>query len=219
MKRIFSKSKYKIDLRSQLYLLLVISLAAITSCRVLHPVTPTPLPGWYSPVSDLFVDISNFPEGWQIGVVNGDTTDSTINHIGREWEGGKSSLAYQSIWRAYTVADAKKKYDELLESQFIPKRTSPYDKYVPFEPPIEIDFHAQSADEFYLACGWWSSAYCEVIARYHNYVTEMRLDLKTENGGNVSDGLTYPQIKAVLEAMDAKFADFLEAFPLSTSTP
>ena len=192
---------------------LIFSIAALAvGCGVFHPPTPTPLPGWRSPVSELFVDESAFPEGWQIGSVRGAVMDPTVNHVAREWEGGEYGLAFQSIWRAYTVADAEEKYDELLASQFQPSRPSPYDIFVPFEPSTEIDFQSQTADEFYLACGWWGTAYCELIARYLNYVTEMRLDREAECDGHISYEMTYAEIETVVRAMDAKFAEVMEEF-------
>lgn len=199
-----------IQLRSGLMFFLI---ALLVSCVVFGSATPTPLPGWRSPVNALFVDESAFPDGWQIGSVQGATTDPSVNHIAREWEGGKYGLAFQSIWRAYTVADAEEKYDELLASQFKPSRPLyPGTVFVPFEPPTEIDFQSRIADEYYLACGWWDTAYCEVVARYRNYVVEMRLGRAAEYEGNINDGLTYPEIVVVLRAMDAKFTEAIEEF-------
>lgn len=200
--------------RSQV--VLVLSLAALTaSCGTFRPPTPTPPPGWRSPVSELFVDESAFPEGWQIDFPEDATMDPTINHIAREW-GRKeiSGTAFQSLWRAYTVADAERKYSELRASQFEPSRPLyPGTTFVPFEPPAEIDFQSQVADEFYLACGWWGEAYCEVVARYRNYVVALRLEREAEHEGHVTYGLTYPEIEDVIRAMDAKFAEALDSFP------
>lgn len=200
---------------TQLQAVLVLSLAALTvSCGTFRTPTPTPPLGWRSSVSDLFVDESAFPVGWQIGFPEDTTMDPTINHVGREWWGppDESGVVIQSIWRAYTVTDAEKKYDELQVSQFQPSRPSPYDIFVPFEPPTEFDFQSQTADEFYLACGWWGVAYCEVIARYHNYVVEMRLPREAECGGYATHGLAYAEIEAAVRAMDAKFAETMEKF-------
>ena len=189
-------------------------LALVTSCGVLSPATPTALPGWRSSVSELFVDDSVFPEGWRTDFPEDTVTDPTINHIGRSWgRRGISGTVTQAIWRAYTVADAQRKYNELRTSQFHPKRTlPPYELFLEFEPPDEIDFQSQVADEFYLACGWWTSAYCEVVARYHNYVVDIRLDLEAEYAGHTSHGLTYAEIETVVTAMDTKFAEAMAQF-------
>ncbi len=196
-------------LRAVLVLLLVISLS---SCEGL---VPTPPPGWRSPVSELFMDESALPAGWKIDSPEGRTTDPTINHIAREWSHpGKSGGVFQSIWRAYTARDAKSEYNKLRRSQFVRGRPSdPRAAYVPFEPPEEINLQGLTADEFYLACGWSTWAYCEMVARYRNYAVELRLDLEAEYEGHISEGLTYPEVEAAIRAMDAQFARALETLP------
>jgi hypothetical protein len=195
--------------------LALVSLTAISAvgCGVVRPLDPTPLPGWFTPVSELFVDESALPVGWQVGFPE-DTMDPAANHVWREWWGppDESGFVFQSIWRAYTVAAAEERYDELRVSQFEPSRPSPYDTFVPFEPPDEIGVRSQVADEFYVACGWWGRAYCEVVARYRNYVVELHLDREAECEGRVSEGLTYPEIETIVTAMDARFAEAMEEF-------
>ncbi len=190
----------------------------VMGCRtipMLGPM-PTPLPGWRSPVSALLVEDSAFPEGWVREREFPDTPDPTINHVYRSWWNqarGTSGGADQAIWRAYTIADAQEKYEALRESQFYVHFTpSPDEFFADFKPPSEIDFQSQVADEFYLACGWRIWAHCEVLARYRNYVVNMSLDLEAEYEGHVTYGLTYPEIEAVIRAMDAKFAEAMEEF-------
>ncbi len=187
----------------------------LASCGLFRSPTPTPLPGWRSPVSELFVDESAFPEGWKSGSPEGTIIDPTVNHVTQEWgHPGVAGTVRQSIWRGYTAADVQDKYDELRKTQFAPSRPLyPGTLYVPFDPPTEIAFQSQVADQFYLACGWWGNAYCEVIARYRNYVVELWLDREAEYEGHISHGLTYPEIEAVIRAMDAKCAWALETLP------
>ncbi len=180
--------------------------------------TPTPLPGWRSLVSDLLVEDNAFPEGWarMRDHPKGSLTDPTINHVYRSWWNAKQGhgKAEQAIWRAYTIEDARKKYIQLRrQSTLLPIYTpAPWEFYVEFKPPPEIGFRSQIADEFYLACGWRDVAKCYVIARYRNYVTYMVLMLEAEYAGHVSHGLTYPEIEAVVRAMDAKFAEAMKEF-------
>lgn len=198
--------------------LVIVLLVGLVSASCTSPwgPTPTPLPGWRSPVSDFFVDESAFPEGWRVGYPENASTDPTINHVWQEWWGPpeESCLVGQSIWRGYTARDVEGKFDSLRRSQFKPSRPLPPDTlFVPFEPPAEIGFRSEVADEFYLACGWWRLAYCEVIARYRNYVVELWLDREAVYEGHVSQGLTYPEIERVIRAMDARFAQGLETLP------
>jgi len=201
-------------------LLLIVSLLALTvSCRAILPSesTPTPLPGWRSLVSELLLGDEAFPSGWARirDHPQGSLTDSTIDHVYRSWWGKaqSSGKADQAVWRAYTTGDAENWYAELRQRQFHPSRTlPPYELFLEFEPPDEIDFHSQVADEFYLACGWWTWAYCEVVARYRNYVVDMHLDLEAEYAGHTSEGLTYAEIETAVRAMDAKFAEAMAQF-------
>ncbi len=198
----------------------------VMGCRVLglpYSVLPTP-PGWRSPVEKLLLDESDLPKGWLIDFTYPQDlfNDPTINHVSREfWNPDKGSgQIAQSIWRAYTLADAQAKYADLRGSQFAPSRPLyPGTIFVPFEPPVPNDLRSKTADEFYLACGWWGPAYCEVVARYRNYVVELRLDQEAEHEGNVTHGLTQIQVGAAVTAMDVKFAEFLKSLTLGTSTP
>jgi hypothetical protein len=185
----------------------------VVGCQLV--LQPTPLPGWRSPVSELFVDVSAFPKGWQVEFPEDTVTDPAVNHVYRSWwHEGVSGIYDQQIWRAYTITVADRKYDELRQSQFHPNEPLyPGTIFIGFEPPAEIDFQSQVADEFYLACGWLRWAYCQVVARYRNYVVLMRLSREAEFEGNKSDGLTFEEIEAVVRAMDSKFGEVLTSLP------
>jgi hypothetical protein len=180
-------------------------------------VIPTP-PGWRSPVAELLMDESDFPEGWQISFNSPQDLfmDPTVNHVGRELWNPEKGSAYilQSVWRAITVEDARRKYTELRQSPLLLARLtpSPDDFYVEFRPPAEFSFQSKVADEFYIACGWVVWSYCEIVARYHNYVVDLQLPLEANYQGRARQGLTYVEIERVLETMEAKFAEFLKSF-------
>jgi hypothetical protein len=176
---------------------------------------PTPLPGWRYPTSELFVDEDAFPEGWETMPVGGLTMDPTVNHVAREWgQEEVSGIASQSIWRAYTVPDAERRYNELRASRFEPSRSlNPGTLFIPFEPPVEVSYQSQVADEFYLACGWWGAACCKVVARYRNYAVELYLEREAEHGGHSTHGLGYSEIETVVRAMDARFAEVMATLP------
>jgi hypothetical protein len=204
-------------MKPKLVLVALVTIIAM-GCRAIpawEP-TPTPLPGWRSPADSLLVDNHAFPEGWVREREFPDTPDPTVNHVYRQWWGRArgDGAADQAIWRAYTIEDAQEKYSELRRQPMLLQSytPSPWDVYVEFESPPEIDFQSQIADELYLACGWLYEAQCHVIARYRNYVTYIAVDLEAEYGGYRTVGLTYAEIEAVVEAMDAKFAEAMEEF-------
>lgn len=174
--------------------------------------TATPLPGWRSPVSELLVNDSAFPEEWHL--LSEADTDPTVNHVARRWGHISGAKAIQAIWRAYTVADSKRKYTELRQNQFHPSQPlNPGTIFIEFEQPAEINFQSHIADEFYLACGWLDWASCVVVARYRNYAVVIRMDQEAELKGEHTDGLTYAEIETVLKAMDAKFVEKLDSLP------
>jgi len=191
---------------------LMILLVIQTACGLFASSTPTPLPGWTENARELFVDSSAFPQGWaaELQLEIGDHLEA--NHVHREFSNPPSSgLVSQDIWRAYTVADAEEKYVELRQSQFQP-RLDPDEMEVPWQPAEEIDFQSDIADEYYLACGWEEWAYCQFLARYRNYVTYLRLDREAVVGTLDSEGLTFAQMRSVLNAVDSRFVAALERF-------
>ena len=196
------------------YLLTAIFAVVVQGCGFSLLSTPTPLPGWRSPVSGLFVDDSAFPRGWKILFPEDIVTDPTVNYVSRSWEHiGLSGTYNQQIWRAYSVADAVEKYSELLNGFEPQTELAPEVVYVPFEPPSEIQLANLSADEFYLACGQLAIVYCQAIARYRNYVVLFYLSLESEFQGQKDPGLTYAEIENVLRSMDTKFQGALETLP------
>ena len=211
-------------MRAKLAFIIILTALTVVSCNLLPEPTPTPLPGWRSLVSDLLLEDDAFPEGWaRIRTMPiASLTDPTINHVYRSWWGQSQGVGkvQQAIWRGYTISDAKEHYAELRQNQFYLVSTPPpTDFYVPFEPPDEITFRSQVADEFYLACGWRGKAFCRVIARYRNYVAEMESELETAVPGHVVHGLTYAEIETAVRAMDARFEELLDSFAVSILLP
>lgn len=201
-------------MNTRLRFTLIVLLSTLPAgCQLVLP-TPTPLPGWRSPVSELMVDDSAFPQDWRVLFPADTQTDPTVNHVGRRWGHASGADAEQNIWRAYTISDAEKKYAELIGAGVYKPRLTDYPGFfVQFKPPAEISYQSQIADEFNLACGWDDVAQCIVLARYRNYVVQIRVDHEAAIDGRQSDGLTDAEIEAVIEAMDAKFAAKLDVLP------
>lgn len=192
---------------------LLVVLVIVSGCRGLPSLraTPTPPPGWRLPVAALLLSEDALPRGWawERDAPDNLMTDPTINHVYRSWwwaaegQGGVE----QAIWRSYTTENAEKHYADLRQRQFAPQHTlPPYVTYLEFVPPPEIVFQSTTADEFYVACGFLREAHCIAIGRYRNYVTQLNFSLENEYKGLTTRGLTYRQIEALLEKMDARFS-------------
>ncbi len=193
---------------------MMMTVIGLTSCGNIENYISSPPPGWNQDVKNLFVEESAFPTGWQAMLELEVDDYPQNNHVHREFgQANMSGIVSQDIWRAYTERDAQRKFDDLIESQFVPKQPLPsWDFYLPFEPPSEITFQSEFADEFYLACGWWTIAYCQVVARYKNYVVYLRLDHKRDYGEYHSEGLNYQQMEKIIKAMDAKMEKVLQSY-------
>jgi hypothetical protein len=206
------------------FIFLILLLAGCTSVLPLSPPV-TPLPGWREIVSDLLLTNDDLPDGWDKARdwPKDSLVDPTINHVYRSW--WRPSLSYgvleQHIWRGNSTDDAHSVYLGLRQDQYDPIRTPHPDKiYIPYKTPIEIDFQGGSADEFYIACGWSGFPRCVAIARYRNYTVELITDWETIGpDGKVRNGLTTDEIETILKAMDMRFVEFLNAFPLATPSP
>ena len=183
--------------------------------------TATPLPAWRTPIEYLFLTEEDLPQDWESNFPGPiPKPDPTINVNAREFYkvGHHSTLVYQTIWRAYTIKDARKLYLDRRKNEFrTPQQPIPeYHTYCEFVPPSDITFKSQVADEFYLACGTWDISYCEVLARYRNYVTILRIDIETECNSEHHEGLTYLDTERIIRAMDARFEEFLQENPLDS---
>jgi hypothetical protein len=186
--------------RHLLFCMVLLSLM-LTGCNSFR----TPPPGWRDPVYRLLLQEASFPTGWNAGYdIPEYIKDPTTNHVSMEWLYADGGLVYQSIWRAYTIEDAKSKFMELKQPKREPVRTlTPDTKYVPFAPPSEIKFNGTKADEFYITCGWLDYPYCVTIARYRNYVVALTATFSGTMGNYTHvEGLTYPEIEALIRDMD-----------------
>lgn len=170
-------------------------------------------------VSDLLLEDRDFPEGWARMRDHpvGSLTDASINHVYRSWwdrEQGEG-ITEQAIWRAYSIEDAMRKYQELLQNPLLTARytPSPDEYYIEFKIPSDIVYKSLLADESLIACGRRIWEFCDVIIRYKNYIVEIRIDLETNYGGYISHGLTNDEIERVLAAVDGKFAFFFSSYP------
>ena len=163
----------------------------------------------------LLLDVSAFPESWQVQSQLEDYFHPLSKHVRRDFalilpSNHGSALVSQDVWQADTVNMAQDRYEELLESQYQPSRPlNPGHLFVAFEPPSDIHLPTGLADESYLACKWWIWAYCQLVSRYQNYVVYLRLDQRAEFEGHITNGLTSQEIEAVIWAMDSKVAEVL----------
>jgi hypothetical protein len=196
----------------------LLPLLFLSGCQFLGT-TPTPPPGWRSPVSNLLIDDTSIPSGWIAPSPSDTSIDPTANRVYRIWMNPlNSGKVLEQIWRSYTVADAKAKYSDLVRTQYAPNGPLPANTFfVAFQPPAEISMQANAADDFYLACGWWGVAYCQAFARYRNYVIQLQVDRELTYQGHTSEGVTDADVGTLLSAMNSQASQVLATIALQPS--
>lgn len=197
--------------------IITVVVSLLVSCSSLTSYSAPP-PGWNSPVSDLFVELNAFPEGWDVDPnEGGNAVDVRVNNASRTFfnmHPNKYDKTIQIIWRAYTVLDAEKQFSKLskgLTSRgWLPRFPS-----TSFRPVSQITYQSKFADKWGLACGVDVTATCLFLARYHNYVTTVYFDLQYAG----YEGLNFNEIEKLLSGVDEKFRDHLELTETSTDNP
>lgn len=201
------------------WLILSISFVILIGCQKISALSPTstPLPGWQTLTSDLLIKGNSFPDGWSLqrNWPDGSLTDPTINHVVRSWYDGHSGGSDQSIWRAYSLEDARTWYIEVVEKYTgLGVTPNAFTTLEPLVTPAEIKFSSQIADEFIFLCGTVDRPICEVVARYRNYVVLLEADWKrVEIDGKETSGLTIEEFELLVIEMDTVFIEFFAEFP------
>ena len=186
----------------------------VISCSSLslYP-TATPLPGWGSPVAELFVGTPNLPSGWRADP-NEDAADVRANHVSRTFfdsNPNRSDKVIQDIWRAYTAAEAEEKFNELAQVLVSPGWLPRFPS-TSFGPVSEVAYQSKVADKWGVACGIDVIAECRFLALYHNYVTQVYFTLQFEG----FEGLDSTGAEELLAGVEGQFRDYLR---LPETTP
>lgn len=114
------------------------------------------------------------------------------------WRTHPPATVNQEI-RAYgNIDDAINSFADLRGLIF---RTSSQEPSTPYKPPAEITYQSPIADDFYLACGVDIFLLCRSLSRYRNYLIELFMPVISEYENT---GMTYPEVEAVLRALDTK---------------
>ena len=152
-----------------------------------------------SSISDLLIELSVFPAGWQVSQdgpgkipsapLGGNDSVESIELEFRVYGGG----AIESIRRFKNVEDA--------EAEFIHQKAHIFRKTdftTPWEVPSEVVIDKINADQYYFACSQSVGSYwpgCEFIAQYGVYF----VDFST---GMYTDYMSYKDLSKIIQAID-----------------
>lgn len=189
------------QLRFKLGLVLVVATLLLSGCfGVPYSLSGDPIPVNPPdvPTSDLLLDESPFPSGWQI--------DLCEPYCDRDRFLGESSRTFgrigipghiiQDVFYYRTERDAEAKFQR-------------YDETTGHSPPPEISYLSPIADEQYLRCGVDKRSgieNCRAARRYGNYFIYFYFDLDQ----GYDDGLpSIEDVEPILRAMDERVSEQL----------
>jgi hypothetical protein len=148
-------------------------------------------------VLDLEIPISLFPEGASTDHLT-IPADNTFGEI----EGGYQSvymgyrIAYYDIYRFPRVKEAISRFDRDKKSM-VNRETDEA-----WEVPNNLTFSSATADDLYIACGYWSIVYrCKMTARYQEYVIFFNAD--------INDQMTFANFEKVITYIDKQVSNRL----------
>ena len=148
-------------------------------------------------VLDWEIPISLFPEG----AFTDHLTIPTDNDFG-EIEGGFQDIyldyriAYYDIHRFPRVKEAISRFEH-DKKDMVDRDTGKV-----WEVPDNLTFSSETADDLYIACGYWSEIYrCKMTARYQEYVLFFNAD--------INDKMTFANFEKILFYLDEQMSSRL----------
>jgi hypothetical protein len=195
--------KYKLPFFLSILVYLYLFSGCVLNSSVQEKASPT-MPAALS----LLVEIDSFPKGWTSASCNSSLCekDGGLSLAGQDYYlKGASGHAYEEVYRFSSNEEAGRIFSTYKDNSF--NKSDVRSPFSTFQPPSDIKFESNIADESYLACGVDVIPQCQFIARYKAYLIYFYFDRSSlESPG----GLTYPEIENVLVKLEAKVADVLK---------
>lgn len=147
-------------------------------------------------VLDWEIPVDLFPKGATIDHISPPTDGhgeigGGSQHIHMGYDG-----ATYSIYRFPSTRKAIVDFNRIKKGMFDPETG------ILWQPPDKSTFSSSTADDLYIACGYWSKRYrCEMTARYQEYVIFFNAD--------INDKMTFTQFEKILFYLDEQISSRL----------
>jgi hypothetical protein len=116
----------------------------------------------------------------------------------------------ETIYRAWTEREAKRGYNDFVETYFYPKGNFfCHDEVTEWEIPLELSYRSNMADRAQLGCTVGCATdlkVCQYIAKYDVYVIWFYADM--------SEVITYTEFERILQDIDSRMIECLEHSPV-----
>ena len=154
-------------------------------------------------MSQLLVDTSAFPAGWEVSP-NGPSTPDLAPLGGAKYSEAielflyaPNSVAVESIYRFCNEEEAEEVYDDWLKQEFASSQSS-----IPWYLPVAEPYQGTVAKRSYLACGEHGHSFCRFLGQYEEYLFRLNVHL--------SPGfMTYTDFEQILRTIDQRMALYL----------
>jgi hypothetical protein len=166
--------------------------------------------------SDLLIDSSTFPVGWQVSAVSSPT--ERLGQIGGSQIEFRASVpilvgAVQSVFRFRSSASAASRFDRMQPSWFNSNSVS---SITPWVVPGQLPYYSAVADKSRFACHdtdvGGRATICQFMAQYNEYIVIFHTVMTPEDMQPQSY-MTFASLERILKAIDERMR-----FYLSTDT-
>jgi hypothetical protein len=167
--------------------------------------------------TDLLIDSSVFPVGWQVSAAAASPTER-LGQIGGSQIEFRASVpilvgAIQSVFRFRSSASAASRFDRMQASWF---NSNSVFSITPWELPSQLPYYSAVADKSRFACHdtevGGRATVCQFIGQYDEYIVVFHTVMTPEDMQPQSY-MTFANLECILEAIDERMR-----FYLSTGT-
>jgi len=141
------------------------------------------IPANLFPKGAIVSDISTPSEGH--GEIEGGGQDINIG----------DGIAVYEIYRFPSAGRAISDFNRMKKSMFDPETG------IEWKTPADVTFSSPTADDLYIACGYFYQYRCELAARYQEYAIFF--------GATINDKMTYAEFEKVLFYLDEQISSHL----------
>ena len=155
---------------------------------------------------DLLIDLSVFPDGWQVSVPPSSPTERLVQ-IGSsqiEFQASADPLigAIHSVFRFNGERAADARFDRMLPSWF---NSSSVFSITPWQTPAQLPYHSPTSDKSRFACHDTSAGgratICQFMAQYDEYIIVFHTVMTPEDMQPRSY-MTFADLERILKAID-----------------
>jgi hypothetical protein len=157
-------------------------------------------------LAELLIELADMPANWYV-VSSGQAPDNMRQEAGVDiWFNGLTNedlhVASHRVYRYRNQSQAAREFRRQLPIQF---NSSSIASMTPWQPPSELPYMSQVADQYHFACHiaviMDKKLICKAIGQYGRYLVIFHTHV-------VAGYMSYSDIEAILETIDSRMATY-----------